>query len=472
MNYIDLYQQIFFSTIAVSFGILHLILYLYNKQLKGNLYFSIFLFLFALNIFFDFQSGMADSREGGLLLLRIHRAVMPYNVIFMLLFFYSVFNIKIPKHYWILVASIVITGFVSVLEPIEYFHFVQYAQIAVLIEVFRILIGAVRSKHEDAWILGAGFSLLFLFSAYDSLLDFRLLNPVYNIHNGYPMGFFGLIIFSSIYLAREFARANRTIIEQEKKSREMELSRKLLEAEDRRKSKELEEARNLQLSMLPNCTNNIPGYDICFFMKTSTEVGGDYYDYQYSKDKQLTIAIGDATGHGMKAGTMVSVVKGLFIAEGADTEQAEFLKKASTTINKMNLSNLFMSLALIRIKDRKMTVASAGMPPVIIYRQESKSLSEIKIKALPLGGPALFPYESENASLASGDVILLMSDGFPELFNSKDEMLDYPRIKDIFLSAIDGSANQIVERLMKTADEWRGERPQDDDITFVVVKIL
>jgi serine phosphatase RsbU (regulator of sigma subunit) len=65
-----------------------------------------------------------------------------------------------------------------------------------------------------------------------------------------------------------------------------------------------------------------------------------------------------------------------------------------------------------------------------------------------------------------------MSDGFPELFNAHNEMLDYTRIKEHFLSFIDGSANQIAARLMTVANEWRGERPQDDDITFVVIKIL
>jgi len=471
MTNIDLYQQIFFSTIAVSFGILHLILYLYNKRLKGNLYFSIFLFLFALNIFFDFQSSLASSQAENLLFVRFHRAVMPYNSIFMLLFFYSAFSLKIPKHFWIIVIALVTTGFLSVLEPIKYFDYVQIAQIAIMIEVVRVFYSAVKNKQYDAWILGTGYFLLFIFSLYDALLDLRLLEQVYNISNGYPIGFVGIIVFSSIYLARDFARTNRIILEHESKSKEMEISKKLLEAEDKRKSIELNEARDLQLSMLPNCTNDIPGYDICFFMETSTEVGGDYYDYQLSEDNTLTIAIGDATGHGMKAGTMVSVIKGLFISEGMNSDPVEFLKKASVTINKMNLSNLYMSLSLVRIKNNQMTVATAGMPPVFIYRKDSNSIEEIKIKGLPLGGPALFPYKYESIALSSGDIVLLMSDGFPELFNSNDEMLDYPRIKEIFLSAINGSANQIVSDLMTAANEWRGERPQDDDITFVLIRI-
>jgi hypothetical protein len=54
--------------------------------------------------------------------------------------------------------------------------------------------------------------------------------------------------------------------------------------------------------------------DLAAYMRTASEVGGDYYDFHLGEDGMLTIAVGDATGHGLKAGTMVSVVKGLFVS--------------------------------------------------------------------------------------------------------------------------------------------------------------
>ncbi len=69
--------------------------------------------------------------------------------------------------------------------------------------------------------------------------------------------------------------------------------------------------------------------------------------------------------------------------------------------------------------------------------------------------------------LAPGDTVLLMSDGFAELFNDKDEMLDYPRVKEIFKEAADRSADEIVAHLFKDGERWSNGRPQDDDITFV-----
>ena len=142
--------------------------------------------------------------------------------------------------------------------------------------------------------------LLFLFSMYDMFLDLDLMNPINNIENGYPFGFLFLIISASIYLARDFARVNRIILTKELEAREMEITQKLLEAEDNRKAKELNEARGIQLSLLPNCVTNIKDYDICFDMQTASEVGGDYYDYSISESGEITIVIGDATDHGMK----------------------------------------------------------------------------------------------------------------------------------------------------------------------------
>jgi len=185
----------------------------------------------------------------------------------------------------------------------------------------------------------------------------------------------------------------------------------------------------------------------------------------------LTVAIGDATGHGMKAGTMVAVIKSLFIAEASQTDILAFFKKCTQTIKQMHLGNLYMAMMLIKIKDYKMTASSAGIPPIYIYRSETKSVEEIVIKGMPLGGPASFPYKKRETNLAPGDTVLLMSDGFPELFNDKDEMLDYPRVKEIFKDAADRSADEIIVHLNEAGESWSNGRPQDDDITFVVLKV-
>ena len=465
-----LYQQIFFSTLAVSFGILHLILFLYNRSFKSDLFFAIFLFLYALNIFFDYQATLAGETAEALIYLRIHRAVMPYNSVFILLFLYYAFDFKIPKHFWVITAGIVITGFFAVLEPINNFNYVQIVQIFVGIEAIRILTIAVKNKNTDAWIITTGFTLLFLFSTYDLLMDFGLINPVAEITNGYPFGFLCLIVFASIYLARDFARANKTILIKEREAKEMEIAQRILEAEDKRKAKELNEARDLQLSLLPQCITNLNNYDFCFNMRPANEVGGDYYDYNISESGEISIVIGDATDHGMKAGMMVSIIKSLFLTHIENLEIKEFLNSCSNTIKQMKLKNLYMALMIVKINGSQLTMSSAGIPPMLVYRKKTDTVDEYKIKGMPLGAVKSFPYETVNIELETGDVVLLMTDGLSEQFNKDKESFGDDRLKKVFLHNACKPVTEIIDGLLLSGKEWMGENKQNDDITFIAFR--
>ena len=79
--------------------------------------------------------------------------------------------------------------------------------------------------------------------------------------------------------------------------------------EGERKSKELEEEKELQNSLLPKVLPNVNGFEISTYLKPATEIGGDYYDFFYKKDEYFYAICGDATGHGVISGIMVSVTK-------------------------------------------------------------------------------------------------------------------------------------------------------------------
>jgi serine phosphatase RsbU (regulator of sigma subunit) len=185
----------------------------------------------------------------------------------------------------------------------------------------------------------------------------------------------------------------------------------------------------------------------------------------------LTIVVGDATGHGMKAGTMVATVKGLFSAESFEKDITAFLDKCSNVIRDMDLGNLFMAMIIARLKKENISIASAGMPPALIFRSGSKQVEEILLKALPLGNPSELEYSKREVKLFPQDTILFMSDGFPELFNKEKEILGYDQAKEIFSTVADLPAKQIISKLCKVAEEWHSGTKQEDDITFVVIKV-
>jgi GAF domain-containing protein len=141
--------------------------------------------------------------------------------------------------------------------------------------------------------------------------------------------------------------------------------RQELEAENEIRAKELEEARQLQLSMLPQALPQLPLLEIAACMEPAAEVGGDYYDFHLSDDGVLTVAVGDATGHGLKAGTLVTATKSLFNHLAQESEIPAIFQQSSRALKRMNLRSLFMAMTIAKVNSYQMTLGSAGMPLLI-----------------------------------------------------------------------------------------------------------
>jgi serine phosphatase RsbU (regulator of sigma subunit)/ligand-binding sensor domain-containing protein len=250
-----------------------------------------------------------------------------------------------------------------------------------------------------------------------------------------------------------------------------EAQSRVIQAENDRKSQELEEARQLQLSMLPKQLPKIQNLDIAVYMKTATEVGGDYYDFAISDDGTLNVGIGDATGHGMQAGTIVTLIKGLYTSEVSKKELLTFLRETSNAIKGIELGRLMMAFSLLKIKGNKVQFSSAGMPPMYIYRSESNIVEEINLKGMPLGAIKNFEYKLYNTELRGGDCLLLMSDGYPELENSKNEQIGYERLKTQFAEVALKQPDDIIQYFKDSGSEWVNDKEPDDDVTFVVIKM-
>lgn len=235
--------------------------------------------------------------------------------------------------------------------------------------------------------------------------------------------------------------------------------------------KELEEARQLQLSMLPKELPKIDNLDIAVYMKTATKVGGDYYDFSLLEDGSLNVAIGDATGHGMNAGIMVSIMKALFTSESISMNISEFFASSNKAIKQMNLGRMMMAFAMLNIKDSKLKLVNAGMPPVYVFRKSNDNIEEIEINGMPLGAMSDSKFVVNEIELKAEDTVLMLSDGFPELANNNNEMYGYDRTKTEFHSVGEKEPEEIVEHLKDSASQWVNGKDPDDDVTFVVIKV-
>ena len=272
-------------------------------------------------------------------------------------------------------------------------------------------------------------------------------------------------------MAQDLSLQQQTIVEQERTRKEQEIQQRLLAIEYERKSVELEDARRFQLSMLPKSVPAHDRYDVAVFTLTAAEVGGDYYDFHVARNDVMTVTIGDATGHGAKAGTMVTVIKALFAGYTPDdVTPAQFLRDAAEKVKRMDLGRMAMALLLARFERKQLTVASAGMLPAYVHRRRDGAIEEVARGATPLGTLGA-DYHDVVIDLADGDTVLFMTDGFPELQNAAGQQLGYGAAVDQFAAAAAGAtADDVIASLAAAAKNWNGERPPNDDVTFVVVR--
>jgi serine phosphatase RsbU (regulator of sigma subunit) len=244
---------------------------------------------------------------------------------------------------------------------------------------------------------------------------------------------------------------------------------RIRQIEEERKNKELKAAGDLQQSLLPKKNPKRSDLDIATFIRSSTEVGGDYYDFFPQDSGSLFSVCGDATGHGVSSGMMVSITKaGL---NGIDLLASNvILQKLNNVVKKVDLGTLRMSLNIVEISDKELNMSSAAMPPIYLYKASSNAVEELMQSGLPLGGLKDETFNLITRTFEYGDVLIQLSDGLPEAPNAKGELYDYDRLKSLIQASGHLSAQQIINVLIESVDQWLEGLRNPDDITLVVTK--
>lgn len=472
-----------FLGVLLAFGIIHFLLYIYYPAEKRNLYFSIFTFFLALLVFSFYRIELSGTAGQTIFLTRLIYSTEIITLIFATRFTHSIYQ----KQSHLYLNLYLLTG--AVIASIVWFYPVQtlwLREIFILFSVFeilRVIISLFNTKKRGVNILGAGVLFFVGGLLYSTAINMEWVAG--DVSDGSMAGASFLILSMSLFLSREFSttqkRLEHKIIEirelserslkQEKLSKQREIEKRLLEAENERKSRELEEARALQLSMLPQKLPEVQTFDIAVYMETANEVGGDYYDYSLGKDGSLVLAVGDATGHGLKAGIMVAAAKSYFHTLVNESDLLQMLARMSSGIRNLNMKMMYMGLMLVKFNGYKAEITSAGMPPALHFRKSTGKPEQILLKGLPLGTTVEFPYKTRCTDLEPGDCLLLMSDGLMELFNEKREMLGLEHIERVFAEAAADRAGDIINRFVQLIKTWAGSKKNEDDITIMVIKV-
>ncbi len=248
-------------------------------------------------------------------------------------------------------------------------------------------------------------------------------------------------------------------------------AQELRDAEIKRQQAEMEEAREFQQAMLPKEMPITDEYEMVGFQKTATEVGGDFYDFVQKDDGRWIGICGDATGHGLTSGNVVSITK-TAMSSLVNEDPVPTLDSLNKTLLKMNIGLNRMCLNIANLGEDSIRFSSAGMPPAYYFSAKKDEVEEVLVGALPLGSfKSAIHMEQEIKFKDKGDIFVMMSDGLPEAENSEGEMVGYERTLELIRSMSNKSAEEIKNGLVEMCDEWLGNTAElQDDMTFVIIK--
>ena len=247
----------------------------------------------------------------------------------------------------------------------------------------------------------------------------------------------------------------------------------------RRKSQELEKSRIMQLSMLPKENLALPYFEIVGKMRTATEVGGDYYDFMKIDENRYCVALGDATGHGNAAGLVVGMIKMALVNYVRNFNDDFNISNLMTRLNvslkeAINYRGMGMCfcVSIIDVNSGEVEISSTGLPYPYVYIQTENKLKPLMFQGTPLGFLKKATFTNLKFTLNSGDVLVMMTDGFAERMNKTDDMYGYEQIEEKLTEIIESRMpiDNGIENLFEDNDQFSEGRINDDDMTLVVVR--
>lgn len=255
----------------------------------------------------------------------------------------------------------------------------------------------------------------------------------------------------------ERKRAERALLENSRMLRDMEL------------------AKQIQLSLLPTEPPRVPGISLAGYCLPATHVGGDYYHFSPRDNGIVDLAVADVSGHSIGAALMTAETRAVLRAQLATGSSAGRILTAMNEILNEDLgrSELFITLfcASFDTASHTLTYANAGHSPPLLFRHRENTCQWLDADGLILGIRDAVVFEEKQLRLASGDVLLLYTDGVTEADNGTGQLFGSERLCQILHSCHRESPQTIIDTILLKVAAFSGTIPMEDDVTMVVMKV-
>ncbi|MFZ5832164.1 MAG: PP2C family protein-serine/threonine phosphatase [Planctomycetota bacterium] len=243
-----------------------------------------------------------------------------------------------------------------------------------------------------------------------------------------------------------------------------------------RLKRDLEIAGEIQQGLLPPAMPELEQYAFAAVCRPADQAGGDYFDWQEVSRRRVVFSVGDVTGHGVGPALVTAACRAYVRAIlGARPSPVALLTKVNELLHKDIPEGRFVTLVLIDLdtENHQYRLISAGHGPTLVVRAMDGHISTYDSQGLPLG---LFEdqdiEEPVVGRLEPGDVMVAVSDGFFEWARDDDEAFGLERLLAVVSANRHETAEGILAAMDRSVRDFVGSRPQQDDVTGLVIKRL
>ncbi len=243
-------------------------------------------------------------------------------------------------------------------------------------------------------------------------------------------------------------------------------------AERSRMEQELNVARSIQASLIPDDDPVVPGCTVSGFWEAAREVSGDFYDYYQLSDQRWGIAIADVADKGVPAALFMALSRTILRTVAYNRkEPAETLMRANQIIYADTTSDLFVTVfyAVWNAAEKTLIYASGGHNPPVLIRSDGSTVL-LRGEGVALGILEDVEIVEEQIQLRPGDVVVFYTDGVTEAMNEDYDEFGLERLCLAVKSVRAGSVATIIKTIREAIADHTGPTPQYDDITLVVMK--
>lgn len=240
-----------------------------------------------------------------------------------------------------------------------------------------------------------------------------------------------------------------------------------------RLQQELEMAREMQVSFLPETVPEVQGWEFAAHWQPAREVAGDYYDFIPAGAENLGLVIADVTDKGAAAALFMVFSNSIVRASVyPNLSPAESMANANRLISEKSPDSMFVSLVYLLLNPRtgQAVYVNAGHNPPLFYQRSTGSLHPLSRTGMVMGVDADTPYEQRELHLSEGDFLLLFTDGLTDAINRRGEAFGLSRVEAVLREQAHAAADDLIAYLLDALFQHTGPTQPLDDITIVLVK--